>query len=123
MGKSLRSDYPQVSSAPPAQHQRAKSLGLSHAQNIPAPRHVSSPAKFQSGARKASRYDSSNFRAAQKLLQTRLDSGLTQEEVGAIVGEHWKQVGRRERGDVWLGPLRQLVLLERARDAKLKGTK
>jgi len=123
MGKPLRSDYPQVSSPSCSSDPvRAKSLRL-HESNIPAPHHSSSPAKFQSGARKASRYDSSNFRAAQKLLQTRLDSGLTQEEVGAIVGEHWKQVGRRERGDVWLGPLRQLVLLERARDAKLKGTK
>jgi len=67
--------------------------------------------------------DSANFQAAVRLLQSRLDAGLTQEQVAAAVGEDPTTVARRERGTVALGPLRQLVLLERARDAKLKGSK
>jgi ribosome-binding protein aMBF1 (putative translation factor) len=68
--------------------------------------------------------DSSNFRAAQLLLQKRLDAGLSQEELASLAGESPRQIGRRERGEVHLGALRLLVVLERAAGVKaVKGTK
>lgn len=67
--------------------------------------------------------DSANFKAATRLLQSRLDAGLTQLEVAALVDSDPKTVWLREQNRVCLGPLRQLVILERARDAKLKGAK
>jgi transcriptional regulator with XRE-family HTH domain len=49
------------------------------------------------------------------LLQARLDAGLTQEQLAALSGEDPKTIGQRERGKVDLGPLRQLVLIERVK--------
>jgi transcriptional regulator with XRE-family HTH domain len=65
--------------------------------------------------------DSANFRAARELLQARLDAGLTQEQLATLSGEDPKTIGQRERGKVDLGPLRQLVLLERVK--KERGAK
>jgi transcriptional regulator with XRE-family HTH domain len=54
------------------------------------------------------------------LLQKRLDAGLSQEELAYLSGESPKQIGQRERGEVKLGALRVLVILERAAGVKAK---
>lgn len=64
--------------------------------------------------------DSANFEAATRLLQSRLDAGLTQNQLAEKVGSDPKTVGLRERGRVDLGPLRQLVLCERVKRQKEK---
>jgi len=55
------------------------------------------------------------------LLQKRLDAGLSQEELASLAGESPRQIGRRERGEVHLGALRVLVVLERVK--KERGAK
>lgn len=100
------------------EHQRAKSLGLHESiiRRSPQPSRVLTPDLDQ-------QLDSANFEAAKRLLQSRLDAGLTQEAVAAQAGEDPKTIGQRERGKVALGPLRQLVLVERAAKAKKAGSK
>lgn len=100
----------------------AKHLAL-HTSNVRDPGVAASPAKAQSRQKKPAQFDSANMRAATELRLARHDSGLTQEEAAAVIGEGRKQVGRRERGEVWLGPLRQLVVLRHAAATKLKVVK
>lgn len=64
--------------------------------------------------------DSSNFRAAQALMQEREEAGLTLEEAAAIANVSMTTVWRRESGRVDLGPLKQLIALRRARGVKAK---
>lgn len=61
--------------------------------------------------------------AACRLRALRTELGLTQEEAAAIAGESRKQVQRRESNKVYLGPLRLLIVLERAAKAKIKAVK
>jgi DNA-binding XRE family transcriptional regulator len=122
MAKSILSSYRPASSSASPPNERAKSLGISHAGNVRQDA-TRSRASTPEQSRHDRDLDSGNFEAAIRLLQSRLDAGLTQEQVAARVGEDPKTIGQRERGKVALGPLRQLVLLERARDAKLKGSK
>jgi DNA-binding XRE family transcriptional regulator len=122
MPKPLTSQLTPASSSSTLPNERAKSLGISHSGNV---RQAATPSRALTPeqSRHDRDLDSGNFEAAIRLLQSRLDAGLTQEQVAARVGEDPKTIGQRERGKVALGPLRQLVILERARDAKLKGTK
>jgi DNA-binding XRE family transcriptional regulator len=50
--------------------------------------------------------------AARRLRVARHKIGMTQEDVAALCGTTRRTVGARERGDVDLGPLEQLVALE-----------
>jgi ribosome-binding protein aMBF1 (putative translation factor) len=112
------------SSAGPSSSKRAKYLGRgSHALNLREAGRRTSTGRCDSTGNKQSRgeHDSANFKAAQMLMQKRRDAGLTQEELAFLSGESPKQIGQRERGEVKLGALRALIILERA--AGLKATK
>jgi len=50
--------------------------------------------------------------AARRLRLARHAAGLTQEDAAAFCGTTRRTIGARERGDVDLGPLEQLVELE-----------
>lgn len=117
-----RSSVPKMlvaeSSAP--KDQRARRLDL-HDFNLRDSKQATRPAKSHSRLEKPSReepLDSANMQAARVLLQKRTESGLTQEELAALSGESRKQVHRRESNKVFLGPLRALVVLERAAGLK-----
>jgi ribosome-binding protein aMBF1 (putative translation factor) len=101
----LRAD----SSAPSLAPSRPRYLALQHASTL---RNEAAVARARTPGRSHPDLDSANFRAARDLLQARLDAGLTQEELAALAGEDPKTIGQRERGKVYLGPLRQLVLIE-----------
>jgi len=105
------------SSAASPQYQRPHYLPLQHASSLRGA-DIAARAQTPEQSRHDRDLDSANFEAACRLLQSRLDAGLTQEQVAARAGEDPKTVGQRERGKVALGPLRQLVLLERAVKAK-----
>lgn len=93
---------------------RAKHLALQHASTLRGSG-VVTRASTPEQSRHDRDLDSANFEAACRLLQSRLDAGLTQEQVAACAGEDPKTIGQRERGKVDLGPLRQLVLVERVK--------
>ena len=96
--------------------QRAKALPISHASIL-----TSAARQPRAPAPETQDFDSAHFEAAKRLRLTRAASGLTQAELAACSGEDPKTIGLRERGQVNLGPLRLLVVLERA--AKLKAVK
>lgn len=99
-------------------NQRAKSLGIDpHDSNLPAGVKRPRARKSESGV-----FDSAHFQAARKLRLAREAADLTQEQLAERAGENPRTVGRRERGEVALGPLRILVLLEREAEQK-KGAK
>lgn len=100
----------------------AKRLAL-HTSNVRASANGARPAKGDSRPTKAAQFDSANFEAAKRLRCNRLESGLTQEELAVIAGESVNAIARRERGEVWLGALRQVVVLKRVTAAKLKVVK
>lgn len=59
--------------------------------------------------------------AAKRLRMLRNEAGLTQEQMAFLAGESRIQVHRRESNRVHLGPLRALVVLERALNKKGPG--
>ena len=61
---------------------------------------------------------SSRKEAARRLRLARHAAGLTQEDAAALCGTTRRTIGARERGDVDLGPLEQLVELEAANDKR-----
>ena len=65
--------------------------------------------------------DSVNTQAARELRLCRVAAGLTQEQLAERAGIDVKTVRLRESNRVDLGPLKQMVLLQRA--AKEKGAK
>ncbi len=98
---------------------RAKSLGpLRHDSSLPIAAERNRPPKSQSTDSKELLLDSCNLVAARMLYRLRQEAGLTQDEVAALSGESRRQVHRRETNKVFLGPLRALVVLERAVGAK-----
>jgi DNA-binding transcriptional regulator YiaG len=99
---------------------RAKSLGLQHDPSLSSERECNSPPKSHSRREKTHQHDSANLEAAKKLYRLREATGLTQAKVAALTGESVQQVRRREAGKVFLGPLRALVVLERAAGQKAK---
>ena len=104
-----------ASSPSPSDHQRPRYLRASHTQTLPAEANRNRPQKSEAESSR----DSANFRAAQMLLQKRLDAGLSQEQLASLAGESPRQIGRRERGEVHLGALRLLVVLDRAAKVKV----
>lgn len=106
------------SSAHSESREPAKRLRL-HESNLRDSEQSGSAAKRSRKRSEASQLDSSNFRAAKRLLQCRLDSGLTQLEAAAIANESVHAIARRERNEVHLGALRLLMILERAAGVKV----
>jgi len=100
------------SSASPSFGVRAKSLGL-HTSKIAV-----APNRNRARKPETESFDSAHFEAARRLRVCREETGLTQEELAALSDEDPKTIGLRERGQVSLGPLRMLVVLERAASVK-----
>ena len=96
--------------------ERPKSLGLHESKIASEPEATRAPAPVSK--RNKRELDSANFEAARELLQAREDADLTQEQIAARSGSDVSTVARRERNEVDLGALRQLVLLKRAKEAK-----
>ena len=121
MPKHLQSSLPPAASSSVPPNSRAKSLGpLCHADNV-APLVGATTAPRRDRKRNASPIcDSANFRAARQLLRAREELGLSQEAVAVLTGVHPTTVGERERAEVDLGPMKQLVRLQE--EAAKKGT-
>lgn len=102
--------------------QPAKRLSL-HPTNLRAGQQRSRPGSGDSTRAKEPQCDSANFEAATRLRRERHESGLTQEELAILAGESVNAIARRERGEVWLGPARQAVIIGRATAAKFKVVK
>jgi DNA-binding XRE family transcriptional regulator len=103
-----------ASSSSALSHQRPKRLGL-HESRI-----ADAPNRNRARMPETEIFDSAHFEAARRLRVCREETGLTQEELAVLSDEDPKTVGLRERGQVSLGPLRMLVVLERAAGAKAK---
>lgn len=96
-----------ASSASPSFGVRAKSLGL-HASKIPARPNRNSAPTLDSDAP-----DSCHRIATSLLRQSRNELGITQERAAALVDTHPISLGRRERGEFELGPLRDWLVMLR----------
>jgi len=103
------------SSASSSEHQRPRYLRASHDDRSLA----GAPESKRARKPDSEVFDSAHFEAARRLRLSREESGLTQEELAAVSGENPKTIGLRERGQVNLGPLRLLVVLERAAKVKV----
>ena len=107
-----------LSSSPPAiafdsssgslQHERPKYLSRSHGKSLPAGVIRNSAQTLDSDAP-----DSCHRIATTLLRKSRNELDLTQELAAALVETHPISLGRRERGQVDLGPLRDWVLMLR----------
>lgn len=69
----------------------------------------------------AGRKQASNRKAAGKLLQLRLETGLTQVDAATLEGDSSRSVGAWERGEVDMAPLRYFLALLAFRDEQKKG--
>lgn len=116
---SSKAQSPKVARNNSCSGERPKSLPL-HSCSVASGARETRSVKSHSDSAKPSQLDSCNLIAAKRLYQLRLDSGLTQDELAALSGESRKQVHRRESNKVFLGPLRALVVLERAAGLKAK---
>jgi len=87
--------------------QRAKALGL-HESNLRERAESNSASTLDS-----KRTDSCHKIATTLLLRSRHELDITQERAAALVETHPISLGRRERGQVDLGPLRDWVLMLR----------
>lgn len=102
--------------------ERPKYLPRHHEDNLRAPQNSAiAPVQVRELTHESQREplrDSSNFRAAQRLMREREESGLTLEEAAALANVSTTTIWRRESGLVDLGALKQLVALEKARGIK-----
>ena len=96
-----------ASSASPSLGVRAKSLGL-HASKIPT-----QPNRNSAQALDCKIPDSCHRIATTLLRQSRNELGITQERAAALVETHPISLGRRERGEFELGPLRDWLVMLR----------
>jgi ribosome-binding protein aMBF1 (putative translation factor) len=117
MSNSLRKQEESVETAAPAKRLALRSSSLRTSLQR------SRPVSGDSREAKEPQRDSANFEAAKQLRCSRLESGLTQEELAVLAGESVNAIARRERGEVWLGPARQAVIIGRATAAKFKVVK
>ena len=105
------------SSAGPS-HARPKHLSLHHASSLRASAAAAiAPAQnpVRENADESGLFDSCNLRAAELLISEREALGLTLEEAAALARVSTTTIWRRENALVDLGPLKQLVRLERVK--------